>query len=209
MDRASRSRTITTLAVLVVAMGAGAFVLILMETPPARPHVLQASIPDGTETGTDPDKSHTELTALIRRTSVPVQPITWRNIVLYDASDNLTVRNNGCHFLIGASGVPGGKSVRSTGRWRRQLDGNHVLAGRYPYNNENSIGIGLFCDTSLASPTSEQMSALTNLVRALQVICQIPSDRVYLRSNEPGTSGRLGRFFPLETFRGRLITARR
>ena len=209
MAQANRSRTITTLAVLVVAMGAGAFVLVLMETPPARPPVLQAGPPDGSGAGTDSDKSHTEMTALIRRTSVPVQPITWRNIVLYDASDNMSGRESGCHFLIGASGVPGGKSVRSTGRWRRQLDGNHVLAGRYPYNNENSIGIGLFCDTSLASPTSVQMSALTDLVRTLQVICRIPSDRVYLRNNEPDKPGRLGRFFPLKTFRSRLITARR
>ena len=198
-----------TLAVLVVAMGAGAFVLILMETPPARPLVLQASPPDGPDAGTDSDKSHKELAALIHRTSVHVQPIKWRNIVLYDASDNLTGRNNGCHFLIGVSGVPGEKSIRSTGRWRRQLDGNHVFVGGYPYNNENSIGIGLFCDTSLASPTSVQMSALTDLVRTLQVICRIPSDRVYLRNNEPDKPGRLGRFFPLKTFRSRLITARR
>jgi len=209
LARANRSRTITTLAVLVVAMGAGAFVLVLMETPPARPPVLQASPTDEQDAGTNSDKSHTELAALIRRTSVPVQPITWRNIVLYDAADNLTGRNKGCHFLIVASGVPGDGAVRSTDRWRGQLDGNHVLSGGYPYKNENSIGIGLFCDTSLASPTSGQMSALTDLVRALQVICQIPSDRVYLHSNEPGTPGRLGRFFPLETFRGRLVTARR
>ena len=209
MDRANRSRTITTLAVLVVAMGAGAFVLVLMETPPARPPVLQASPPDGSDAGTDSDKSHTDMAALIRRTSVHVQPIKWRNIVLYDASDNLTGLHKGCHFLIGASGVPGEKSVRSTGLWRRQLDGNHVLAGGYPYNNENSIGIALFCDTSLASPTSVQVSALTDLVRALQIICRIPSDRVYLRSNKPGAPGRLGRFFPFETFRSRLITARR
>ena len=209
MARAIRSRTITTLAVLVVAMGAGVFVLVLMETPPARPPVLQASPPDGSDAGTDSDKSHTDMAALIRRTSVHVQPIKWRNIVLYDASDNLTGLHKGCHFLIGASGVPGEKSVRSTGLWRRQLDGNHVFVGGYPYNNENSIGIGLFCDTSLASPTSGQMSALTDLVRTLQVIFQIPSDRVYLHSNEPGKPGRLGRFFPLETFRSRLITARR
>ncbi len=209
MARTNRSRTITTLAALVVAMGVGAFVLVLMETPPASPPVLRAGTQDEPDTGVGSGLSRTEIAALIRRTSVPVQPIQWRNIVLYDAANNPAGRNKGYHFLIGASGVSGGKSVRSTDLWRQQLDGNHVLAGGYPYNDKNSIGIVLFCDSSLSSPTSEQMSALTGLIRELQRACRIPSDCVYLHSNEPGTPGRLGRFFPLETFRSRLITARR
>ncbi|MCK4625414.1 MAG: N-acetylmuramoyl-L-alanine amidase [Phycisphaerae bacterium] len=211
MARSNRSRTVTALAALVVAMGVGAFVLIMMETPPARPPVLRADAADGSDATTGTPQSPAERDALLRRTDVPIQPIKWRNIVLYDAADNRAApphASGGCHFLIGTAGANGDGTVGPTSLWRQQLDGNHVRGGRHPYNNENSIGIRLFCDTSRSPPTSGQMSALTDLVRALQVICQIPSDRVYIHSG-PGKPGRLGRFFPIETFRSRLITARR
>ncbi len=214
MARANRSRTITTLAALVVAMGVGAFVLIMIETPPARPPAaLRAGAADGSDAAADPNPSRAERAALIRRTDVPVQLIKWRNIILYDAGDNQTTGPTGhvaggCHFLIGTAGTPSDGTVRTTGLWRQQLDGNHVHGGRHPYSDENSIGIRLFCDTGVSAPTSGQMAALTDLVRSLQAICQIPSDRVYIHSG-PDTPGRLGRFFPLETFRSRLLTARR
>ena len=214
MARVSRSRTVTTLAALVIAMGAGAFVLIMMETPPARPRAaLRADAADGSDAGADANPAPAERVALIRRTDVPIQPIKWRNIILYGAADNRTTpptgqAPGGCHFLIGTAGANDDGAVRSTGLWRQQLDGNHVHGGRHPYNDENSIGIRLLCDTSISAPTSGQMAALTDIVRALQAICRIPSDRVYIHS-EPDRPGRLGRFFPLETFRSRLLTARR
>lgn len=211
MARADRSRTITTLTALVVAMAVGAFVLIKMETPPANtPALLRADTEDGSGTGSDPNRSRMDHAALIRWTDVPIQPIKWRNIILYDAADNRTPAADECHFLIGASetsGNTGDRLVRSTNLWKQQLDGNHVRNSRPPYSNENSIGIRLSCDTSRSVPTAGQMGALTDLVRSLQVIFQIPSDRIYLHSG-PDTPGRPGRFFPLETFRSRLINAR-
>ncbi len=220
MARADRSRTITTLTALVVAMAVGAFVLITMETPPAStPALLRADAADGSGTGSDPNRPRMDHAALIRWTDVPIQPIKWRNIILYDAADNRTPAADECHFLIGTpetSGntgdLPGNRLVprglvRSTNLWKQQLDGNHVRDSRPPYSNENSIGIRLSCDTSRSAPTTGQMDTLTDLVRALQVIFQIPSDRIYLHSG-PDTPGRPGRFFPLETFRSRLINAR-
>lgn len=210
MARADRSRTITTLTVLVVAMSLGAFVLITMETPPAStPALLRADAADGSGTWADPNRPRTDHSALIRRTDVPVQPIKWRNIILYDTAYNRILAADECHFLIGTpetSGNPGGL-IRSTNLWKQQLDGNHVRDSRPPYSNENSIGIRLSCDTSRSVPTAEQMGALTDLVRALQIIFQIPSDRIYLQSG-PDTPGRPGRFFPLETFQSRLINVR-
>ena len=221
MTRADRSRTITTLAALVVAMVAGSFVLIKMETPPARlPALLRADAVDESGAGFASNRSHTEQAALIRRTDVPIQIIKWRNIILYDTADDRNASPTGpaaggCHFLIGTSetsghprGLFGDGVVRSSNLWRQQLDGNHVRVGGHPYNDENSIGIRLFCDTGRSAPTSGQMGALADLVRSLQVICQIPSDRIYLHSG-PEIPGRMGGFFPLETFRSRLITARR
>lgn len=215
MARADRSRTITTLTALVVAMAIGAFALITMETPPANtPALLRADAADGSGTGSNPNRSRMDHAALIRWTDVPIQPIKWRNIILYDTADNRTPAADECHFLIGTpetSGNPGEPSgnriVRSTNLWKQQLDGNHVRNSRPPYSNENSIGIRLSCDTSRSAPTAWQMDTLTDLVRTLQVIFQIPSDRIYLHSG-PDTPGRSGRFFPLETFRSRLIKAR-
>ncbi|MDY7011857.1 MAG: hypothetical protein SVV80_14085, partial [Planctomycetota bacterium] len=145
---------ITTLAALVVAMVVGSLVLIKMETPPARPPVLlRADASDGTGAGFSPNRSHVEQAVLIRQTDVPVQPIKWRNIILYDTSDDqntsLTGQDaGGCHFLIGTSETPGTPAglfgdgvVRSTNLWRQQLNGNHVRVGGQPYNDENSIGI--------------------------------------------------------------------
>lgn len=208
MASTGRSRTVRTLAALVAAMSIGAFVLILMETEPARPTApLQA---DGKDEK-DAEPNPADRTATVRRTDVPIQPIKWRNIVVHDAAGRGRLEDgnpDGCHFLIGGPESFGDGAVRSTHLWRQQLDGNHLLASGHPCRNEDSIGIRLLCDTGRTAPSSNQMAALTDLARALQVICRIPSDRVYLYSELSGPDGP-GRLFPAETFRGRLITARR
>ena len=213
MASTERSRTVKTLLALMATMFVGACVLYMVETPPACLPLRADST--GEKVGkSDPGRSGQ--VAAIRQTDVPIQYIKWCNIILHDFAGSVRSGRvgldrddsvGGCHFLIGTSGMFGDEVIRPTRLWRRQLDGKHIVVPGFSYN-ENSIGIRLLCDTDRQSPTSKQMAALTDLVRALQVTCQIPSDRVYLHS-ELGAPGRPGRFFPVELFRSRLITATR
>ena len=220
MAQANRSRTIKTLATLVAAMVVGAFVLIKMERPPVTFPMLLRAEGLGESSVSPQNPYHTEQAAIVQQTGVPVQINKWRNIIIYDVvcdGEYAPVRQTarGYHFLIGTSresmvaeGRFGDGVVRSTECWIQQADGDHVRVSGRIYDNEDSIGICLFCDTDRLEPTQGQMNALTDLVRALQVILQIPPDRIYL-SGRSDTTDRMGRFFPFETFRSRLITARR
>jgi len=197
-----RSRTVKCLVILVVAMVIGAGILILIKTPPAKvPSFLTIKAKDR--------GSRSRISDAIYKTDIPIQAIKWVNIVVYDNSDtsenSLIALNENYHFIIGSHDVIGNGSVRATFLWQKQQDCNHIIRSGYPAH-QGSIKIRLVCDTSQKSPTLEQMNALIELVRKLQVLCQIPSDHVWVKGH-PDNPDEVGRFFPSGYFRSRLIRA--
>jgi hypothetical protein len=195
-----RSGTIKTLGALVAAMSVGTLVLLWMETIPAQPRVplpLQAVRNARAEPGL----------GIIHQTDVPLQYIRWRNVVVHDAGADGPAVAGRCHFLIGSAEEHGDGTVISTRLWRRQRPGRHIYVPGYAFENE-SIGVCLLNDYGQAGPSRRQLAALVQLLRGLQVTCQIPPDRVYLHS-ELGKPGCPGEHFPAEALRGRLIPATR
>ena len=196
------SRTIKTLVALVASLAIGAFVLILMETAPARP-----TVPLPLEAVRHHD-SQGELSA-IRHTDqgMEIQYLKWRNIVIHDTGRHGAEIASRCHLLIGKGNSLGDGAVQASLLWRRQLEGNHVRVPGFSYES-NSIGICLLGDARKSAPTPKQLATLVRLVRALQVTCQIPRDHVYLHSELSGT-GCPGELFPAAAFRKSLIPSAR
>lgn len=215
MAPTERSRTVKCLVILVAAMVIGACILLLMKTPPAKVPLYLAIRPSDEE----PRQRASEA---IRRTDIPIQAIKWRNIVVLDSpgenndfSSKVGLEDEDTyHFVIGSPDVTGDGLIRSTRLWRKQQDSNHIVGSKYPFQ-QGSINIRLLCDTRRKTPTPEQMVALTDLVRQLQVLCQIPSDHVWVscfpstggQKGPPGNPDEPGRFFPMKYFRSRLIRA--
>lgn len=196
------SRTIKTLVALVASLAIGAFILILMETAPARPTVplpLQA---------VRHDDSQDEF-SVVRQTDsgIEIQYLKWRNIVIHDTGRDGAEIASRCHLLIGRGNSLGDGAVQASLLWRRQLEGNHIRVPGFSYES-NSIGICLLGDSRTSAPTPKQLATLVRLVRALQVTCQIPRDHVYLHSELSGT-GCPGGLFPAAAFRKSLIPSAR
>jgi hypothetical protein len=188
-----RSGTIKTLAALVACMTLGAALLLAMETAPARPAVplpLQstASLPQ-MEAVRQVDEQ------------VGLQYVKWRHIVIHDTGRDGLAAADGCHFLIGSPRRLGDGQVKATPLWNRQADGRHIDVPGANFNT-NSIGICLLLEGQ--EPTPQQVLALANLVRALQTVCQIPPDRVYLHS-DLAQEGCPGPSFPAEAFHQSLL----
>ena len=192
------SRTIKTLVALVASLAIGAFILILMETAPARPTVplpLQA---------VRHDDSQDEI-SVVHQTDpgIEIQYLQWRNIVIHDTGRDGAEIASRCHLLIGRGNSLGDGAVQASLLWRRQLEGNHVHVPGFSYES-NSIGICLLGDSRTSPPTPKQLATLVRLVRVLQVTCQIPRDHVYLHSELSGTDCP-GGLFPAAAFRKSLI----
>jgi len=195
-----RSGTIKTLGLLVAALSVGTFVLLLIESGPARPTVplsLQAL-------GENAPKA--EL-AFIHKTEVPLQYIKWRNVVVHDRGADGEAVPDHCHFLIGSEEKFGDGAIVRTRLWQLQKQGRHIYVPGHSFDSE-SIGVCLLHDCRRGAPTRRQLGALIHLVRALQMTCQVPADRVYLHS-ELGGGDCPGEHFPARAFRSRLLRARR
>jgi hypothetical protein len=195
-----RSRTIKTLSALLGAMTVGSFVLLALETSPAR---TGAEVPSLTarSAGETLEFDH----GIITDTKIPVQPAKWSSIVIHDGvCDAKGNPVGGSHFIVYGAGaaVPEG-TVRATSRWQEQADGAHVfLAGQNL--NSSSIGVCLAGDLSVAALTPRQMNALAALVQDLQRQLGIGAERVYLHSDLTGGHCP-GDFFPVDEFRSRLL----
>ena len=202
MAPTERSRTVKCLVILVATMIIGSGILLLIKTPPAKvsPFLTIKAKSEG---------SQSDISNLILKTDIPIQAIKWVNIVVYDNSDargdSLAALNENYHFIIGSPDVIGSGSIWTTPLWQKQQDCNHIIRSGHPAH-QGSIMIRLLCDTRQKAPTSEQMDALIELVRKLQVLCQIPSDHVWVEG-PPDNPNEPGRFFPSGYFRSRLIRA--
>ena len=193
-----QSGTIKTLGVLIVALSIGTLILLWMERPAAQPDVpLQA-------VGGRDVKANLDF---IHRIDVPFQYIKWRNIIVHDSGGHAPGIAGRCHFLIGNSSQYGDGAIVTTKLWRQQQTGNHIFVPGYAFEDQ-SVGVCILAEKPGAAPTRRQLAALIRVARGLQVVCQVPADRVYLHS-ELGDDGCPGKRFPTRTFRDRLISAAR
>ena len=179
------SRPIKTLTALLISMTIGAFALMVLETAPVRPtaqHLAAVSSPAG-----HPGK-------IIRGTSVPLQPIKWRNIIVHGSEAEPPDIAERYHFLIHRDGRMAGTTL-----WKRQLAGHHVYVPGRDFNAD-SIGVCVMGDFSRSGPPRAQFAALMDLVRALQPMFSISADRVYLHSELDPYARSPGAAFPAETF---------
>ncbi|NQU75430.1 MAG: N-acetylmuramoyl-L-alanine amidase, partial [Planctomycetes bacterium] len=155
-----RSRMVKTLMALLGAMTVGAFLLLALETTPARPNHLMALAARFRTTEAD-EAGIRE----IFRTNLPIQQWKWRNIVIHDsiccpAADPVA----GSHFVILGAGSTGHDgTLQATTLWQQQADGSHLAMTGCDYD-ASSIGICLVGDFSATPPTREQMANLLGLV---------------------------------------------
>jgi len=193
----ARSRTIKTLAALLVTMTLATFALIAMETQPPTPPESVAAIARPTDS----------IDKIVTDTAIPIQPMKWRNIVVHTTGAEAPDMASRCHFVIEASSADGKGLLRSTSLWQGQAEGNHVRAAGRNYN-EDSIGICLIGDFSRKPPTQEQFKALLALVRDLQQRHNIPRDNVYFPSDLDPKVQSPGEAFPAKEFMDQLSPPR-
>ena len=186
-----RSRTIKTLAALLVTMTVGSLALVAMETAPIRPEVthLAAVIAPADDA-----------TKLVSATAVPLRRATWRNIVIHSSVEGEAMASQ-CHFVVRA--VPGsdGQYVQATGLWKQQQAGRH-LSGKLA---DESIGIFVTGRFDTRGPSASQFGALTGLAQGLQQACGVNADRVYLARELDPRCGSPGKMFPLNRFNATLL----
>lgn len=186
------SRTVKALTALLISMTVGALALMVLETAPATPRAQQlvalAAPADG-------------VGAVIHQTSVPLQPIKWRNLIVHSSGAEDAGIVDGCHFLVEADG-----SVWPTELWKRQISGHHVYVPGRDFNAD-SIGVCLMGQYTLSDPRiqKKQFDSLVDLTRSLQQAFRMPADRVYLRSDLDPNSLSPGDGFPAGDFNSRLL----
>ncbi len=185
------SRTVKTLTALFVSMTFGALALMLMETEPisARVQSLSSVAP--------PPAGAAEV---VYDTGGAIRADRWTYVVVHSAPSPTSPVALACHFTVDRD-KDGKWRVQATENWRAQRDGRHVAG----YWRAKSIGVCIVGDFSRSQPTRKQFDCLTKLVNALQEVCRIPADRVYLISDLDARSCSPGRFFPAARFSARLL----
>jgi len=185
------SRTVKTLTTLLVAMTLGALVLMFLETEPIRPTAQPLAVLSPPPAGA---------AQVVYDTTVPLQAIRWRYVVVHAAARSSDPIAAKCHFLISGDGR-GGWSVLATDHWLRQRDGGHVGG----FWRGSSVGICLEGDFSRRRPADGQFALLVDLVNTLQEICRVSADRIYLHSDLVARSSSPGAAFPAAEFSARLL----
>lgn len=178
------SRTIKTLTVLLAAMTVGAFSLMVLETAPIPPASANlAALKGGSVT-----------LGAVEQTTVPLQTMIWRNIIVHTSGLERRDIARDCHFVIE------GGEIKATDRWKRQTSGNHIYVPGFDYD-ANSIGVCVIGDFSSRAPGNDQLQALATLVRALQQRLRITNDRVYTYRELVPSSASPGDAFPADFFK--------
>ena len=185
------SRTVKTLTALLSAMTFGALVLMVLETEPIRPTAQPLAVLSPPPAGT---------AQVVYDTTVPLQAIQWRYVVVHAAARPTDAIARKCHFLVAGDGQ-GGWAVTATDHWLHQRDGGHVGG----FWRGNSVGICLLGDFSRRRPTDGQFALLIDLVNTLQEICRVSADRIYLHSDLVARSSSPGAAFPAAEFSARLL----
>ncbi len=193
----ANGRTVTTLGLLLAAMTAGAFVLLLMETAPIRPEAEPLAA-YGTET-------ETPVSYAVSALNVPLNRAKWRSIVVHTDSEAADIADR-CHFTIGTD-ADGFVVITATQFWNDQRAADHVQTSDADFNND-SIGICIMADTNDDLPAGV-FETLVDLTLCLQKRCRVRSARVYLqRDLDPGSYSP-GDRFPEAAFTHLLLDAAR
>jgi hypothetical protein len=165
-------RTAKTLVLLVAAMTAGAFALVLMRTEPIAGPVGDAAAAVAREA---------PYRRVVHETSVPVQTALWRNIVIHSSRCRRGAAGR-CHFLVRYDRKTDTASVVATRLWKQQGPGSHTFAAGRDWNAD-SVGVFLEADCSEGDLPDRQNDALIKLVQTLQRTLRISADHVYLHSD--------------------------
>jgi hypothetical protein len=185
------SRTVKTLTALFVSMTFGALALMVMETPPisvtAQPLAVLSPPPAGAA-------------EVVYDTASAISRGKWACVVVHSAADRSSPVAQGCHFIIDRDNA-GVWRVVATENWHKQQDGRHI-AGLL---RSQSIGVCVIGDFSARQPDTGQFDRLVELVNAVQEVCRIPADKVYLMSDLDARGTSPGRFFPAARFSARLL----
>ncbi len=160
-------RTIRTLGALVVAMTAGTFSLMLLETDP-----VGSSVNDFA-TIVAPAQDHFQA---LSQTRVPVQPEKWRSIVL-ESTDSSETLPPSAHLIVrietDGDGVRFAR-VEATDLWISQQES---VSRNRP---AGSIVVCMVGDFRRANPSVDVFQTVVGLTQRLQRIAEVAADRVYL-----------------------------
>ena len=185
------SRTVKTLTALFVSMTFGALVLMMMETPPisatAQPLAVLSPPPAGAA-------------EVVYDTAAAISRGKWTYVVVHSAADRSSPVAQGCHFIVDRDDS-GAWRVIATDNWRKQRDGQHITG----HWQSHSVGVCIIGDFSTQEPDKGQFDCAVELVNALQEVCRIPADKVYLMSDLDARSTSPGLFFPAARFSARLL----
>ncbi len=184
------SRAVKTLTALFISMTIGAFVLMFLETAPVRPQVRALAAVSAKDA---------PIIQIIRKTSVPIQPLKWRKMIVYSSTDAQSDLAARCHFTIGRKG-----QINPTELWKSQLSGYHISVPGWDFDTD-CIALCVIGDFSRRGPSRRQFAALVNLVRVLQPTFDIPGDHVYLHSEIDAYSHSPGDAFPTAQFNAQLL----
>lgn len=189
----ANGRTVTTLGLLLAAMTAGAFILLLMETAPIRPDAERLAA-YGTQT-------ETPISRAVGAMNLPLNRAKWSNIVIHTASEGDDIAKR-CHFVISID-ADGAAILTATSLWNDQRTGEHAPAHNVDFA-DNSIGICLMADTD-TDLQADVFDTLVDLTRCLQKRCRISSASVYLNRDLSPASHSPGNRFPEADFTDSLL----
>ncbi len=187
----SGSRTVKTLTALFVSMTFGALALMMMETPPISPTAQPLAVLSPPPAGA---------AEVVYDTAAAISRGKWTYVVVHSAADRSSPVAQGCHFIVDRDNT-GAWRVIATENWRKQQDGQFITG----YYKSFSVGVCIIGDFSAQKPDKEQFDCVVELVNALQEVCRIPADKVYLMSDLDVRSTSPGQFFPAARFSARLL----
>jgi LysM repeat protein len=122
---------------------------------------------------------------------------------LFDLHNRRGFDGLGYDFIIdnGTGGKQDGQ-IEVSGRWIKQIDGAHCLAGGM---NHQGIGICLVGNFSKESVSRKQLDSLVYLVNMLRKYYNIPQSRIMGHGEVPGAATECpGTEFPWREFKSRL-----
>jgi hypothetical protein len=189
----ANGRTVTTLGLLLAAMTAGAFLLLLMETAPIRP--------DAEPLAAYGTQAETPVSRAVGAMNVPLKRAKWTSIVVHTAAEAADIAQR-CHFIV-ATDANGETILAATELWNAQRSGEHATSAGDDFAND-SIGICLMADTN-ADLSAELFDTLVDLTRCLQKRCRINAASVYLNRDLNPASHSPGNRFPEASFTDLLL----
>jgi len=122
---------------------------------------------------------------------------------LYDLHNRRGFSGLGYDFIIdNGTGSKQDGQIEVSGRWVKQIDGAHCLAGGM---NHQGIGICLVGNFSRERVSSKQLDSLVYLVNLLRKYYGIPQEKILGHGQVPGAATECpGLRFPWDEFKSRL-----